>query len=35
MHDFPDVSARYVRIVGHGNSVNPWNSITEAEIWGN
>ena len=35
MHDFADVSGRYVRIVGHGNSVNLWNSITETEIWGN
>ncbi|MDF7825439.1 Ig-like domain-containing protein [Pontiellaceae bacterium B12227] len=26
--------ARYVRIVGHGNSANTWNSITEVEIWG-
>lgn len=30
--DFTDVSARYVRYLGHGNSVNAWNSITEAEI---
>ncbi|MDF7823645.1 discoidin domain-containing protein [Pontiellaceae bacterium B12227] len=26
--------ARYVRIVGHGNTANTWNSITEVEIWG-
>lgn len=32
--DFADASARYVRIVGHGNSVNLWNSITETEGWG-
>ncbi|MFD2330941.1 polysaccharide lyase family 8 super-sandwich domain-containing protein [Cohnella sp. GCM10020058] len=39
--DFPDVSARYVRIVGHGytnNSANggntgPWNSIAEVQIY--
>lgn len=31
--DFEDVSARYVKIVGHGNSVNTFNSITETEIW--
>jgi poly(beta-D-mannuronate) lyase len=32
---FPDVkAARYVRIVGHGNSVNTWNSYTEVEIHG-
>lgn len=30
-----DTSARYVRIVGHGNSSgNGWNSLTEVEIWG-
>ena len=33
-HDFPDATARYVRIVGHGNTANAWNSITETEIWG-
>ena len=34
-HDIaPDQSARFVRIVGHGNTVNAWNSITETEIWG-
>ncbi|MGO4494788.1 chondroitinase-B domain-containing protein [Paenibacillus sp. 2RAB27] len=33
--DFPDVDpARYVRIVGHGNSANLWNSYTEVEIYG-
>jgi hypothetical protein len=33
--DFPDADpARYVRIVGHGNSVNLWNSYTEVEIYG-
>jgi hypothetical protein len=32
--DFPDVTARYVRIVGHGNSQSDWNSLTEVEIWG-
>jgi endo-1,4-beta-D-glucanase Y len=26
------VSAKYVRIVGHGNSVSAWNSITEVQI---
>jgi hypothetical protein len=29
---FSPVSAKYVRIVGHGNSVNAWNSITEVRI---
>lgn len=33
-HDIPDTLARYVRIVGYGNSDNGWNSITEVEIWG-
>jgi poly(beta-D-mannuronate) lyase len=32
--DIPDKSARYVRLLGHGNSVNLWNSYTEVEIWG-
>lgn len=33
--DVPDSLARYVRIVGYGNSTNNgWNSITELEIWG-
>jgi hypothetical protein len=31
---FPAVAARYVRILGHGNSQNAWNSITEADIFG-
>ena len=29
-----DAGGRYVRIVGHGNTANLWNSITETEIWG-
>jgi hypothetical protein len=32
--DFGDLSARYVRIVGHGNSQSDWNSINEVDIWG-
>lgn len=32
-YDFPDVSARYLRIVGHGNSVNGWNLVAETEIY--
>ncbi|MEN8661019.1 MAG: discoidin domain-containing protein [Lentimonas sp.] len=32
--DIPNTLARYVRIVGHGNENNTWNSITEVEIWG-
>jgi hypothetical protein len=33
-HELSDTSARYVRIVGHGNTSNAWNSVTEAQIWG-
>jgi chitodextrinase len=32
--DFADTTARYVRIVGYGNSSNAWNSYTEVEIFG-
>lgn len=31
-HDFADRAARYVRIVGHGNPVNDWTSITETAV---
>jgi hypothetical protein len=34
MYDFADVSASHVRIVGFGNTVNDWNSITEVFIFG-
>lgn len=30
--DITDVEASYVRYVGHGNSDNAWNSLTEVEI---
>lgn len=33
-YDFTDRSARYVRIVGHGNEDNAWNSIAEVDIFG-
>jgi len=33
-HDFADVTARYVRYLGHGNTVNTFNSLSEVEIWG-
>ena len=33
-YDFSDITTRYLRIVGHGNTVNTVNGITEAEIWG-
>lgn len=32
-YDFPDVAARYLRIVGHGNSVNSWNLVAETEVY--
>lgn len=31
--DFTDVSTRYVRLVGHMNSVSSWNAYTEVEVW--
>ncbi|WP_460400767.1 chondroitinase-B domain-containing protein [Actinophytocola sediminis] len=33
-HDFADASARYVRVLGYGNPVNDWTSITEATVNG-
>ncbi len=33
-YNVPDTATRYVRILGHGNSVNAWNSISETELWG-
>jgi chitodextrinase len=32
--DVTDTTARYVRLVGHGNTKNAWNSYTEVEVWG-
>ncbi|WP_394834969.1 discoidin domain-containing protein [Pendulispora rubella] len=32
-YDFPDVNARFIRYVGHGNDVNAWNSLTEVDIF--
>ncbi len=29
-----ETTARYVRIVGYGNTVNNWNSLTEVKIYG-
>ena len=31
--DFTDANARYVRYVGHGNSVNAWNSLSEVSVF--
>ncbi|MFD8381199.1 chondroitinase-B domain-containing protein [Streptomyces sp. NPDC059679] len=33
-YDFADTSARYLRIVGHGNTTNDWTSITETTVNG-
>lgn len=33
-YDFAIVPARYLRIVGHGNSSNGWTAISETEIYG-
>lgn len=32
-HDLTDRTARYVRVTGHGNPVNDWTSITEADVY--
>jgi len=32
--DLSNIDARYIRIVGYGNSENDWNSINELEIYG-
>ena len=32
-YDFPPMSARHLRIIGHGNNQSNWNSITEVEIY--
>ncbi|MCC8243070.1 chondroitinase-B domain-containing protein [Saccharothrix luteola] len=34
LYDFPDGSARYLRVVGYGNTVNDWTSITETTVNG-
>ncbi|MBI5381892.1 MAG: discoidin domain-containing protein [Opitutae bacterium] len=31
--EFANVSARYVRVTGYGNTVNAWNSLNEAQVW--
>src|SRR5437773_2643525 len=33
-YDVSDSTGRYVRIVGHGTSVDLWNSISEVEVYG-
>jgi Alginate lyase/F5/8 type C domain len=32
-YDIPDVNARYVRVVGYGNTENEWTSILETAIY--
>ena len=32
-YDFTPVDARWVRYLGHGNTVNTWNSLTEVEVY--
>jgi hypothetical protein len=32
-YDVPDTPARYLRVVGRGNTVNSWNSLTEAAVF--
>ena len=32
-YDFADQPARWVRYLGHGNTVNTWNSVTEVSIF--
>ena len=32
--DFADANARYVRYLGHANTVNGWNSLTEVSLFG-
>ncbi|SCL17366.1 polysaccharide lyase family 7 protein [Micromonospora inyonensis] len=33
-YGFTDRTARYVRVLGYGNTYNDWNSITEARVYG-
>jgi hypothetical protein len=33
-YDVPDGPARYVRVVGHGNTKNAWTSVSEATVAG-
>ncbi|WP_420111050.1 DUF7594 domain-containing protein, partial [Pseudactinotalea sp.] len=32
-HDLTPVQARYVRVVGYGNSANAWNSLSELRVY--
>jgi glucose/arabinose dehydrogenase len=33
-YDFADVTARYFRYLGHGNTTSTWNSVTEMSLFG-
>jgi hypothetical protein len=33
IYDFPDSAARYLRLVGHGNSLSAFSSIAELTIF--
>ncbi len=34
IYDFSDISGKYVRIFGHGNNANDWNSLTTVNVFG-
>jgi F5/8 type C domain-containing protein/putative BNR repeat neuraminidase len=34
-YEFEDIEARYIRIIGYGNKLNDWNSITEVALYTN
>jgi len=33
-YSWPTLTARYLRLVGFGNSINDWNSVTEVRLYG-
>ena len=33
VYEFPDDTAQYVRYLGHGNTVNAWNSVLEVSVF--
>ncbi len=34
IYDFSDIPGKYVRIYGHGNNANDWNSLTTVNVFG-
>jgi hypothetical protein len=32
IYPIPSIPAHYIRIIGHGNTINQWNAITEVEF---